>query len=86
MSVVAETSTPKIKTGPKFVLNIEGVLHDWPVSTITTEQIIELGGWDPSLGVLQVDKDNNEKTLEPGEVVHLKPGMGFSKKVTWKRG
>jgi len=72
--------------GPKFVLDIEGELYDWPVSTITTEQIIELGGWDPSLGVIQVDKDNNETTLEPGQVVQLKPGMGFSKKVHWKRG
>ncbi len=86
MSTVVEETTSKMMTGPKFVLNIEGVLHDWPVNTITTEQIVELGGWDPSLGAIQVDKDNNEKTLEPGEVVHLKPGIGFSKKVGWKRG
>ena len=83
MSTVTEELN---KTGPKFVLDIEGVLHDWPDTTITTEQIAELGGWDPSVGVIQIDKDNNERTLEAGEIVELKPGMGFSKKVKWKRG
>lgn len=86
MSTATEKLDCKPQAGPKFVLNIEGTLHDWPVSTITTEQIIELGGWDPSLGVIQIDKDNNERTLQSGEIVNLKPGMGFGKKVRWKRG
>ncbi|MHC4402337.1 MAG: multiubiquitin domain-containing protein [Planctomycetota bacterium] len=87
MSVV-EKKKPgcKPRPGPKFHLNIEGTLYPWHASTVTTEQIVELGEWDPSLGVIQIDKDNNEKTLEPGEVVELKPGMGFAKKVRWKRG
>lgn len=72
--------------GPKFTLNIEGALYDWDEDTITTEQIAELGGWDPSIGVIEIDKDNNERTLSPGEVVELKPGMGFGKKIKWKRG
>ncbi|REJ88253.1 MAG: hypothetical protein DWQ35_19940 [Planctomycetota bacterium] len=73
------------RCGP-FVLNIEGTIHHWPVSTITTEQISELGGWDASLGVIQVDRDCNERTLEPGQVVELVPGLEFGKKVRWKRG
>ena len=72
--------------GPKYHVNIEGKLYDWDESTITTEQIIELGGWDPSLGAIVVDKDGDERTLQPGEVVELKPGMGFGKKVKFKRG
>lgn len=72
--------------GPKFTLDIEGVLKPWDEDTITTEQIATLGGWDVSLGVLLIDKDNNERTLKPGEVVELKPGMGFSKKVRFRRG
>ena len=40
---------------------------------------------EPRLAVL-IDADNNELTLAPGEVVDLKPGMGFSKKVRFKRG
>jgi hypothetical protein len=72
--------------GPKFTLDIEGVLTPWDEDTITTEQIAALGGWDVSLGVLLIDKDNNERTLRPGEVVELKPGMGFSKKVRFRRG
>jgi len=72
--------------GPKYFLNIEGVEYRWDQDTITTEQIAELGGWDVSLGVIEIDKDNNERTLAPGEVVELKPGMGFGKKHKWKRG
>jgi hypothetical protein len=72
--------------GPKYWLDIEGTQVPWDSPTITTEQIIELGGWDPSQGAILIDKDNVERTLNPGEVVELKPGMGFSKKVTFKRG
>lgn len=72
--------------GPKYTLDIEGELKPWDRETITTEEIIGLGGWDPSQGVILIDKDNNECTLQPGEVVELKPGMGFSKKVKFKRG
>lgn len=72
--------------GPKYALDIEGSLKDWDQPTITTEQIIALGGWDPSQGAILIDADNNERTLQPGEVVELKPGLGFSKKIRFKRG
>jgi hypothetical protein len=72
--------------GPKYFVNIEGTIHDWSSPTITTEQLAQLGGWDPAIGVIEIDPDNNERTLAPGEVVELKPGHGFAKKVRWKRG
>ena len=72
--------------GPKYFLDIEGDIVEWGEPTITTEQIIELGGWEPSQGAVLIDDDNNERTLEAGEVVELKPGMGFSKKVRFQRG
>ena len=72
--------------GPKYFLNIEGATIPWDHDTITTEQIAELGGWHISLGVIEVDQDNNERTLQPGEVIEIKPGMGFGKKHKWKRG
>lgn len=73
--------------GPKFFLDVEGEITPWDENTITTEQIADVGGWDASLGVILIDlKDNTERTLQPGETVELKPGMGFSKKVRFKRG
>ena len=72
--------------GPKYILNIEGAEIPWDQDTITTEQIAELGGWDISLGVIEVDQHNNERTLSPGEVIEIKPGLGFGKKHQWKRG
>ena len=71
---------------PKFLLDIEGALKPWDDDTITTEQIAKLGGWDVALGVLLIDQDNNERTLKPGEVVKLESGLGFSKKVRFRRG
>lgn len=72
--------------GPKYYVDVEGIEHPWPTETITTEQIATLGGWDPAVGVIEIDQDNNEHTLQPGQVVQLKPGHGFSKKIHWKRG
>ena len=72
--------------GPKYWVDIEGTVHAWDQDTITTEQIAELGRWDPAVGVIEIDRENNERILQPGEVVRLKPGMGFSKKIHWKRG
>lgn len=79
--------TTEVKRGPKYVLDIEGKLADWDEDTITTEQVIELGGWDPAQGAVVIDlKTNEERTLQPAEIVEIKPGMGFSKKISFKRG
>lgn len=73
--------------GKKFFIDIEGTQHEWDSSTITTEEIIELGGWDPSKGALLIDlKTSEERTLTAGEIIEIKPGMGFSKKWIFKRG
>ena len=77
----SQATTDKI-----YILDIEGKEVPWHQDTITTEQIAELGGWDVSEGVVQIDRQNNERTLVPGEVIELKPGYGFSRKYRWKRG
>ncbi|RWI62448.1 MAG: hypothetical protein EOR30_33655 [Mesorhizobium sp.] len=76
----------KPEKGPKSILNIEGEEFPWDEDTITTEQIAQLGGWDISQGVIEVDQHNIERTLAPGEVIEIKPGHGFGKKHRWKRG
>jgi hypothetical protein len=73
--------------GPKYFVNIEGTEHQWEDATITTEEIMELGGWEPNLGAIIIDlKTNTERTLSAGEIVEIKPGQGFARKVTFKRG
>jgi hypothetical protein len=72
--------------GPKYTVDIEGDLKSWDKETITTEEIITLGGWDLSQGAILIDADNNERTLSPGETIELKPGVGFAKKIRFKRG
>lgn len=72
--------------GPTYFVNVEGTEHPWPRPTITTEEIAALGGWDPAQGVIEIDRDNNERPLAPGDTVQLKPGHGFAKRVRWKRG
>lgn len=75
------------KKGPKYFLDIEGQEIPWDKDTITTEEVISLGGWDPSQGAIEINlKDNTERTLNPNEVIEIKPGHGFSKKIKYKRG
>ncbi len=83
---LADRKLERFRTGKLFFLCIEGTLHPWPHETITMEQIAALGGWDPSAGVIEVDADQNERQLAPGEVVTLKPGKSYGKRIKWKRG
>ena len=84
---LSEKGIERLRTGPVFVLCIEGKEFQWPKSTITTEQIAELGGWDSSVGVQQIDLASNEaRTLKPGEIVDLKKITTFAKKIGWRRG
>jgi hypothetical protein len=78
---------PAVVPHAKYHLDIEGNLYPWDKDTITTEEVMSVGGWDVTQGALLVDlQEGTERTLNPGEVVELKPGMGFSKKVRFKRG
>ena len=77
---------PTVEENPPRFVNIEGTLHPWEAPTITTEEIARLGGWEPSTGVLEIDKENNERQLAPGEIVDVKPGQAFAKKVRFRRG
>lgn len=86
VDLVQSDSNPA-HTGPQsFCVNTEGIEHNWPQPTITTEQIARLGGWNPDQGVIEVHEDNSERTLAPGEIVHLRPGHAFCRRVRWKRG
>ena len=69
-----------------YIVCIEGAEHDWNKPEITYEEIVDLGGWQAADGILEIDKDQNERPLQPGDVIELKPGLGFSKKHCWKRG
>ena len=76
----------KFRIGAKFSICIEGKVFEWRKETITSEEIIQLGGWDASQGAVEVDKEQNERTLTSGEVIKLKPGHNFCKKQHFKRG
>ena len=81
------TSAAEQKARPKrYFVKVEGEVHRWCSSTITTEQIIELGGWDPAAGAIMIDEDGKEATLEPGQVIELRPGRQFGKRICFKRG
>lgn len=65
---------------------VEDVFHPWSRSTITTEEIAALGGWETSLGVIEVDSEQNERTLAPEEVIELRSDVSFGKQLRFKRG
>lgn len=73
--------------GPTYEINIEGRIHEWHERTITPAQIRELGDLPADQPVIEINfKDNTERTLREDEVVEVKPGHGFGKKVGFKRG
>jgi hypothetical protein len=81
------TTEQQVKKKPKYEINIEGVDHPWETDTITVPQIRQLAGWDDTQPVVEVDlSDNSERTLSEDEVVELKPGHGFGKKIKFQRG
>ncbi len=71
----------------KYEIDIGGELKPWYRDEITTEEIADLGGWNVADGVILVNLvDGTERTLKPDEVIKLEPGIGFSKKMRFKRG
>jgi hypothetical protein len=87
MRTEVETEGMDKASGRKYVVNVEGLDHEWPRATITVTEIRELGGFAATDPVIEVDlKDNSERTLDEDEVVEIKPGMGFGKKIRFKRG
>jgi hypothetical protein len=72
---------------PKYALDIEGTEYSWNEDSITAPQIRELAGIPDDQPIQEIDlKDNTERTLSEAEVVMVKPGHAFSKKVRFQRG
>lgn len=77
----------RLRISPVYLLNIEDREYRWPEPTIVTEEIAELGGWDPAAGVQRIDPTaQTARTLNPGEVVDLRKIKTFGKKIGWCRG
>jgi multiubiquitin len=75
------------KEHPKYEIDIEGSLFPWDGDTITVPQLRDLADVDQTQQMIEVDlKDNTERTLAEDEVIRLKPGKGFGKKIRYKRG
>ncbi len=72
---------------PAYQVDIEGQVHEWPRETITVAELRNLGGFSTDQQMIEVDlKDNSERVLVEDETIELKPGKGFAKKVSFKRG
>jgi Multiubiquitin len=72
---------------PKYQVNIEGTIYEWDKDTISVPELRSLAGLAADQDMIEIDlKDNSERSLGNDEVVDLKPGKGFAKKVVFKRG
>jgi len=72
--------------GPKYFIDIEGKEYEWDKVTVTATELRLLGNLPADQPVIEVDPDNNERTLIEDEIVTLKPGHRYGKKVLYKRG
>jgi hypothetical protein len=87
MSIENQTTigaTPEVTV--EILLSIEGKTFPWERDTITTAEIIKLGGWDATQGVIEVDEEQNERTLTVDETIRIQPGKEYGKRHRWKRG
>ncbi len=82
----AEEVNRRMSQDIKYEVDIEGHIYSWASSTITTGQIVGLAGWPAGTQVIEVDDDNNQRTLGPEETIELKPGHGFAKRHRFQRG
>lgn len=84
---LTDAGVERLRTGPAYVLEIEGKKFQWPESSITADQIAELGGWPTAIGVQQIDLETQEvRTLELSEAIDLNEDKTFGKKPGWRRG
>ena len=75
------------KSGPKYEIDIEGTKYVWDKDVISVAEIRTLGKLPQDVPVIEIDlKDNTQRTLSEDEVVQLRPGLGFSKKIKYQRG
>jgi hypothetical protein len=82
-----DVSETRLAGAPTYEINIEGRLYTWNESIITPAQVRQLGGLPNDQAVIEIDfHDNTERTLSEGEIVEVKPGKGFGKKVGFWRG
>lgn len=82
-----DTGDDQGTAGLTYEINIEGRIYEWHEPTITPRQIRQLGGLPDDQPVIEINfEDNTERTLSEDEVVELKPGHGFGRKVGFKRG
>lgn len=72
--------------GPKYLIDIEGTEYAWDRDTITVPELRELAGIPSDVPMLEIDPENNQRQLAEDEVIELKPGHGFSKKIKYARG
>jgi hypothetical protein len=71
----------------KFEIDVEGTLFPWDKDTISVSEIRDLGDLPSDVPVIEIDfKDNTERELAEDDIIDLKPGKGFGKRVGFKRG
>ena len=80
-------STESLTHPTKFEINIEGSIYPWDSPVITAADLRSLAGIPADQPMLEVNlKTNEERTLNEGELIELKHGHGFAKKVRYQRG
>lgn len=71
----------------EYLIDIEGTQHPWHAGTITVPEIRKLGHLPQEVPVLEVNlHTGTQRQLPEDEIVQIRPGMGYSKKVSFRRG
>jgi hypothetical protein len=87
MTTAAAQEGAVVGNRAQFFVNIEGEDYPWDRPTTTVLEIRLIGRLPSDQPVIEINlEDNTERTLDECEVVHIKPGHAFAKKIRYKRG
>lgn len=84
---IQQNSDGADRNGPKYYVNIDGKDYSWTNATITAVDIRSMAGWSSDQSVDEVDLKTGSKTsISDSQVIDLKPGHGFAKKIEFVSG
>ncbi len=83
---MSNLNSPDDHSGQKFYIQIEQTEHEWDHSTITVQEIRQLGNLPADQPVIEETPEGTERQLGENETVELKPGHRYGRAPKYKRG
>ena len=82
---VSEVESQRVK-GKFYIVCVDDVDYRFDHSPVTAGEIMDKAGVPRSVGLLLINNDGTQRSVDEDEEFDLKPGRRFKKKPRFKRG